>query len=201
MLKTIRRFELTPLKVNPLFIGAWAIEDISTCDKIVSAFDKDIATNAKVLTCDDEDNGISNKTRISLSSGEIECLELETVKDYRDFLKCCYKDYTYEWPFLQSMANSIQMSSFEVTKYSKGQHLERVNMCRSLTSLDQFFVYTTFLNDCKGQSSIHFRHYDLEIQSQKGLTLIWPADWIHAHTLNTANAEEMCILTGWLEAA
>lgn len=199
MSKPISPFDLEKAKIDPLFISAWEITDISICDKILSAFVKDIEADAKALIRNDKDHWIYEKTKTTLFSEEVVSLERQTKKDYCDFLTTCYRDYIQEWPFLRSLEHVIKMSSFNITNYCGEQHLKGINMCRDLTNLNHFFVYATFLNDCEGKTSIQFRHYDLEIQSQKGLTLIWPADWIHAHTLNTANAEESYILTGCLE--
>jgi len=41
-------------------------------------------------------------------------------------------------------------------------------------------------------------HYDLEIQPRKGLTLIWPAEWTHAHKGNLLNVDSKYIVTGWM---
>lgn len=46
----------------------------------------------------------------------------------------------------------------------------------------------TYLNDVKEGGSTYFSHYDLEIEPRKGLTLIWPAEWTHAHRGNILKA-------------
>ena len=41
-------------------------------------------------------------------------------------------------------------------------------------------------------------YYDLEIQPKKGKTLIWPAEWTHAHRGNIVEAGSKYIITGWM---
>ncbi len=45
----------------------------------------------------------------------------------------------------------------------------------------------TYLNDIEDGGSTYFSHYDLGIKPLKGLPLIWPAEWTHAHKGNVIN--------------
>ena len=58
----------------------------------------------------------------------------------------------------------------------------------------------TYLNDVSpedGGSAI-FTHYGLELQPQKGQTLIWPAEWTHAHKGSILKGNSKYIITGWM---
>ena len=70
----------------------------------------------------------------------------------------------------------------------------------SLNSLHRIFAWMTYLNDVdiKDGGSTFFSHYGLEIQPRKGLTLIWPAEWTHAHKGNLLKADNKYIITGWM---
>ena len=59
----------------------------------------------------------------------------------------------------------------------------------------------TYLNDVEEGGSTYFSHYDLEIQPRKGLTLIWPAEWTHAHRGNILKEGSKYIITGWISFA
>ena len=59
----------------------------------------------------------------------------------------------------------------------------------------------TYLNDVEEGGSTYFSHYDLEIKPQKGLTLIWPAEWTHAHRGNILTKGKKYIITGWINFA
>ena len=41
--------------------------------------------------------------------------------------------------------------------------------------------------------------YGLEIKPKKGLTLIWPAEWTHAHKGNILHSGSKYIVTGWMD--
>ena len=56
----------------------------------------------------------------------------------------------------------------------------------------------TYLNDVNDGGATYFSHYDLEVKPIKGLTLIWPAEWTHAHRGNVLKTGLKYIITGWL---
>ena len=39
----------------------------------------------------------------------------------------------------------------------------------------------TYLNDVEDGGNTYFTHYNLRIKPEIGKTLIWPAEWTHAH--------------------
>jgi hypothetical protein len=55
----------------------------------------------------------------------------------------------------------------------------------------------TYLNDVNDQGETEFYHQNIKIKPEKGLTLIWPADWTHTHRGITSPSENKFIVTGW----
>ena len=43
-----------------------------------------------------------------------------------------------------------------------------------------------------------FTHYDLSIKPEIGKTLIWPAEWTHAHAGEVLKSGVKYIITGWM---
>ena len=79
----------------------------------------------------------------------------------------------------------MEIGSFNLQRYKPGQHFKKIHTERSsLENLHRIFAFMTYLNDVQEGGSTYFSHYDLEIQPSKGLTLIWPAEWTHAHRGN-----------------
>ena len=58
----------------------------------------------------------------------------------------------------------------------------------------------TYLNDVSSEDggSTIFTHYGLEFQPRKGQTLIWPAEWTHAHKGSVLTNNSKYIITGWM---
>ena len=56
----------------------------------------------------------------------------------------------------------------------------------------------TYLNDVENGGNTNFEFYNLKIKPEMGKTLIWPADWTHAHTGEIVNSGSKYIITGWM---
>ena len=55
----------------------------------------------------------------------------------------------------------------------------------------------TYLNDVENEGETEFYHQKIKVKPQKGLTLIWPADWTHTHRGIASKIDEKYIITGW----
>jgi hypothetical protein len=55
----------------------------------------------------------------------------------------------------------------------------------------------TYLNDVTDSGETEFLHQQLKIKPEKGLTLIWPADWMFTHRGVASLTQEKYIATGW----
>ena len=74
-------------------------------------------------------------------------------------------------------------------------HTER----NSIGQMHRVFAWMTYLNDIKSDNGhTYFPHYDLKIRPEEGKTLIWPAEWTHAHTGEILKDETKYIITGWM---
>jgi prolyl 4-hydroxylase len=67
-----------------------------------------------------------------------------------------------------------------------------------MATLHRVLAWMTYLNDVEEGGSTYFQHYDIDIQPKKGLTLLWPAEWTHAHRGNVLKMGQKYIITGWL---
>ena len=72
-----------------------------------------------------------------------------------------------------------------------------------MMTLHSVFAFMTYLNDVEIENggSTYFSHYDLHIQPTKGTTLIWPAEWTHAHKGSILRSGIKYIITGWMNFA
>ena len=56
----------------------------------------------------------------------------------------------------------------------------------------------TYLNNVKDGGETNFSHYGIRVKPEIGKTLIWPAEWTHAHNGGIVNSGEKYIITGWM---
>ena len=102
---------------------------------------------------------------------------------------------------MKGIIKNVDIGGFNVQKYSKGDHFSKVHTERSsLDSLHRVFAWMTYLNDVNDGDGgeTYFSHYDIGIKPEIGKTLIWPAEWTHAHAGKILNSGEKYIITGWM---
>ena len=195
----MKRVSLQEEHLNPTFIGSWVMDTPSLCDRLIDYFEAHTERQASGTTTGG--NNIDNKDRtdISISPYELNLPGNEIFRTYIDSLFECYKDYNLDWPFLSVMVDKLEIGTFNIGKYLPGQHFQKLHTERtSLNTLHRLFAFMTYLNDVEEGGSTYFAHYDLNVRPQKGLTLIWPAEWTHAHKGNKLIRGYKYIITGWL---
>ncbi len=196
----MERFNLPKQNKNPTFINSWIIKPSSLCDGLVDYFESNITKQSEGVCGSGVDIDTKDSVDIKISPKEILLPENKVFKDYFEKLFECHKDYISQWRFLSNISNKYEIGSFNLQRYKPGQHFKKIHTERaSIDTLQRIFVFMTYLNDVKEGGSTYFSHYDLEIQPQKGLTLIWPAEWTHAHRGNILKSGLKYIITGWID--
>ena len=186
---------------HPNFIGAWMIEPLSICDEIITYFEKNKGQQIKGVSGQGVNLETKNSIDITISPKELKQAGNEVFKSYFESLFDCYQDYVAQWPFLKTFREELHIGRFNLQRYQSGQHFQKIHTERSsLGSLHRLFAWMTYLNDVDSDDggTTVFTHYDLEIQPKKGLTLIWPAEWTHAHKGNVLRKNSKYIMTGWM---
>jgi prolyl 4-hydroxylase len=184
---------------NPHFIGSWTLEPLSICEDLIKYFELNLAKQTKGQIGGGVNTNTKDSIDITIKPKEIILPGNEAFKAYFDELFECYKNYVEEWPFLKDIAQKLEIGSFNLQRYKPGQHFKKIHTERSsIESSHRVFAFMTYLNDVEEGGSTYFSHYDLEIQPKKGLTLIWPAEWTHAHRGNILQAGSKYIITGWI---
>ena len=195
----VKRLSLEKSNLSPNFIGSWEM-NYSICDQIIDYFENHQEKQTRGSTT----AGITkletkNRLDISISPNELNLQGNEIFNEYFQLLFEFYKDYNKEWPFLSSIISHLEIGKFNIGRYQAGQHFQKIHTERTnLSSLHRFLAFMTYLNDVEDGGSTYFTHYDLDIKPKKGLTIIWPAEWTHAHKGNIINSGSKYIVTGWL---
>ncbi len=194
-----KRTNLAKSNLSPNFIGSWQMESI-ICDQIIAYYNnhqekqKQGSTGAGIVNLETK-----HRKDISIAPQDLNLPGNEIFNQYFKYLFDLYKDYNNQWPFLASIISNLEIGRFNIGKYSSGQHFQKIHTERAnLGSLHRLLAFMTYLNDVEDGGSTYFSHYDLDIKPEKGLTLIWPAEWTHAHKGNVVKSGSKYIITGWL---
>ena len=188
--------------INPNFISSWIIKPTSLCDSLIEYFEFNQAKQKKGVTGGGLNTEKKDTVDIIIKPKEILLPGNEIFKEYFKELFECHSDYLSQWPFIKSISKKYELGSFNLQRYRPGQHFKRIHTERSgIGTLHRIFVFMTYLNDVEEGGSTFFSHYDLEIKPKKGLTLIWPAEWTHAHKGNILKKGKKYIITGWINFA
>lgn len=185
---------------HPNFVGCWKMEDPSVCDEIVRFFDtnEDLQTPGRT-----GDGKIREDYKASIdmtvTPNNLEDERFGVLLAYFDHLKVCYQDYLEQWDFLKTFLSRVHIGSFNIQKYNEGGHFAKLHSERtSLQYLHRTLVWMTYLNDVEDGGETAFPSFDLKIKPEKGKTIIWPADWTHAHFGSVVNKGSKYIITGWV---
>jgi prolyl 4-hydroxylase len=184
---------------QPNFIGAWSIEDASVCDDLVCFFEENIDTaRPGAVGHGTVQREVKDSLDLQINPTQLALPQYAPFKRYMDTLHACYRDYLSQWPFLDDMLEHIHIGAFNVQKYGPGGHFSSLHTERStLAHAHRLLVWMTYLNDVEAAGETEFPHYGLKVAPRRGRTLIWPAEWTHAHRGLPVGAGTKTIITGW----
>jgi len=195
----MKRVITNKASLNPTFINSWIIEPLSLCEDLINYFEHNSAKHQKGNSASGVNPNIKDSTDIAIHPKDILIPGNEIFKQYFEELFECHKDYISQWSFLKENSQKYEIGTFNLQRYKPGQHFKKIHTERfSIENLHRIFVFMTYLNDVQEGGSTYFSNYDIEIQPKKGLTLIWPAEWTHAHKGNVLKAGNKYIITGWI---
>jgi len=114
----------------------------------------------------------------------------DVIEEYKKEFNFCFEELV-KW----GINKEIKIQRYAPGKWYKEWHCE--NNGHHLYH-NRHLVYMTYLNDVTINGETEFFHQRLMVKPEKGLTLIWPADWTHYHKGCVAEVEEKFIITGWM---
>ena len=118
--------------------------------------------------------------------------------NYRKYLQKCLVNYLETYPD----ANNVQ--PFDITRFYNiqwypkggGYYAWHAEISGHSWNIYRHLVFMTYCGDVP-DAGTHFRHQDLTVPCKKGLTIIWPASFTHAHKGQITDVHEKMIVTGW----
>jgi prolyl 4-hydroxylase len=193
------RVALESGQLCPTFIGSWMIDRPELCDELIVYFEEHVEKQIGGVTSEGMDLSAKDRVDVSIAPKELDLPGNEPLEAYINILHKCYADYLVQWPFLENMGANLEIGRFNLGRYRKGQHFQRIHTERAgLNTLHRVLAWMTYLNDVEDGGETYFSHYDVEIRPKKGLTLIWPAEWTHAHRGNMLRSGSKYMITGWM---
>ena len=181
------------------FIGCWNLENNNLCSNIINFFESNKDLQIPGASGLGVDIKIKKTTDIVVKPIDLKNKKFEVLKKYIEELHKCFFDYQNQWPFLKTMLKTVYIPSFNIQRYEKGDHFSSLHSERtSLNTLHRLFAWMTYLNDVDDGGKTNFNHYGLKIKPEIGKTLIWPAEWTHAHKGEILKSGKKYIVTGWI---
>ena len=184
---------------QPHFIGSWNIKNNDLCTQIINFFEENKTLHRKGAIGSGIDQTKKKTTDIGINPHDLKNDKFKCFNNYMDELHKCFIDYQHQWPFMKSIIKDVDIGSFNVQKYSKSDHFSEVHTERSNPQhSERIFAWMTYLNDVDDGGKTNFTHYGIKIKPVIGKTLIWPAEWTHAHCGEILENGEKYIITGWM---
>jgi prolyl 4-hydroxylase len=189
---------------TPHFIGCWSHVSSQICTDLIDFFESNPAQQLEgrigAMTINKQSK---NSTDMLIEPGDLQKDGYEVFNRCFEQLHQCFQDYCSEWSFLQKSFNDrFHIGPFNLQRYEEGGHFSAIHAERmGIANLSRMFAWMTYLNDVEVGGETEFTHYNLQVKPATGKTLIWPADWTHAHRGNPIPEARKYIITGWLHLA
>lgn len=181
------------------FISGWYVEDmIKMSDEIIYHFNNSSLKAPGVVRGMDGLLKVNDEVK---SSTDIMLYPEEEISiKYSKILQKIVKQYILKYPFCNEYGPWACIQNINVQHYKPNQgfkkwHTERTSCFKP--SVTRHLVFMTYLNDVTNGGETEFFHQDLKIKPEKGLTIIWPADWTFTHRGVPSPSQEKYIATGW----
>ena len=195
----MERINITDEKKRPHFIGSWNTKNYELCKEIISFFEENKTLQKTGVLVSGRDFTKKKTTDITVKPSDLKDDKYKCFNNYIGELYKCFIDYQHQWPFMKSLIKDVDIGSFNIQKYSKGDHFSLIHTERSsLKHSNRLFAWMTYLNNVKDGGATNFSHYGIRVKPEIGKTLIWPAEWTHAHSGEILNSGEKYIITGWM---
>ena len=193
---------LTDSNKSPNFIGSWNIENDKLCNQIIKFFEENKSLQNKGMIGNKIDPKKKQTIDININPSNLKDPKYSLFNSYFDLLNDCFVDYKKQYPFLNTFLQKTHIGHFNVQKYTPGDHFSLVHSERTgLGFLHRIFAWMTYLNNVDDGGTTNFEYYDIKVKPEIGKTLIWPAEWTHAHTGSVLKSGTKYIITGWIHFA
>ena len=183
---------------NNNFIEGYYLSNLSICDDLIDLFKE---SDNKMLGRNGGYVNKKNKDSLDLPLDINDIAKYPVLDNYfkqlATIINCYKKKYIYcdksigKW----SLENNFIIQKYKPTQGYHVFHCEKA----SINSSKRHLVWMTYLNDVKQGGETEWYYQKLKVRPEKGLTVIWSADWTFTHKGHTTIDEDKYIITGWFE--
>ena len=156
------------------FIGCWNLKNNKLCNEITQLFENNKNLQKQGITGKGKNLNLKKTIDITVRPNDLKKPKFEILKQYINELHKCFLDYRNQWSFLQSMLKTVYVPSFNIQKYSRGDHFASLHSERtSLDTLHRLFAWMTYLEDVNDGGQTSFSHYGIKMKPEIGKTIIF----------------------------
>jgi len=183
---------------NNNLIDGYYLSDLSICDDLIKLFEN---SDNKVLGETLQGVNKERKDSLDLQLSIFDIPQYKSLQLYFKELTKCINLYKKKYKFCDLHVDPWAVENgFNIQKYkpSQGYHLFHCEKS-GIQSSKRHLVFMTYLNDVKKGGETEWYYQKLKVKPEKGLTVIWSADWTFTHKGHTTIDEDKYIITGWFD--
>jgi prolyl 4-hydroxylase len=179
------------------FIAGWYLDDDALCEALIDYHRSSDDKHDGLMSGSDGGGRVDKSAK---DSTDVTLPACELAGRYLRKLAAVTREYIARYPFSNKLVPWGVIEPMAIQHYRPGGgykvwHFERDN--RSELIARRHLAFMTYLNTVEEGGGTLFLHQNLRIKAEKGLTLVWPAEWTHTHRGEVSATEEKYIITGW----
>lgn len=176
------------------FIMGWYI-DTDLCDSMIDYY-KNYENKRQSPVGFDHNIDKSRKNCI-----DCPLLDEKLFTTYHNNLQNCVNLYIKKYQFCNNILEWRTVETANIQHYTPpdgGYHAWHCERERGTApGGKRVIVFMTYLNDVDDAGETEFYYQKVKIKAEKGLTLLWPSDWMFTHRGIASPSQEKYIYTGW----
>ena len=178
------------------FISGWYI-DRNLCDELINYYEK---SSEKVP------GKLGAEGRLNLNQKDSLDLYVDAknddypLKDYLISLSNVIDHYKKQYTYCDNEMTAWGISAFyNIQRYlpNQGFRMWHCEKSGDEGSINRHLVFMTYLNDVTDGGETEWYYQKEKIKPEKGLTVIWPAEWMFTHRGVVSETQTKYIATGW----
>jgi len=189
----MNNFKVANFSKNSHIYGEYISENL--CDDIINFFNENKNFQKEGVI----DNSIVDKFKKDSIDMYVTFDQNDIFKVYSQHLKHIVNNYislyigNVLWKDQLNFSSTTNIQFYKPNQGFKFWHCERGPFYNK-----RVLVFMTYLNTVFNGGT-HFDYQNMTVAAEKGLTLIWPAEFTHKHKGQISPTDNKYIITGWIE--